>query len=74
MIGKREKFLLSLSPCLFSLSPKKRPKGVFNVAEKIKPEIIAVITAAIQEVSKCGKVVAVKVKRNENWTLANRVK
>ncbi len=44
------------------------------MAEKIKPEIIAVIMAAIQEVSKGGKVVAVKVKRNENWTLANRVK
>ena len=44
------------------------------MAEKVKPEIIAVITAAIQEITKGGKVVAVKVKRNENWTLANRVK
>lgn len=44
------------------------------MAEKVKPEIIAAITAAIQEVCKGGKVIAVKVKRNENWTLANRVK
>ena len=44
------------------------------MAEKIKPEIIAVITAAIQAISKGGKVVAVNIKRNENWTLANRVK
>ena len=40
------------------------------MAEKLKPEIIAVITAAIQEMCKGGKVVAVKIKRNENWTLA----
>ncbi len=44
------------------------------MAEKVKPEIVAVIVAAIQQVSKGGKVVAVKVKRNEIWTLANRVK
>ena len=40
------------------------------MAEKLKPEIVAVITAAVQAVAKGGKVVAVKIKRNENWTLA----
>ena len=43
------------------------------MAEKLKPEIIAAITAAIQAVSKGGKVVAVTIKRNENWTIANRI-
>ena len=44
------------------------------MAEKnIKPEIIAIITAAVQSMTN-GKVVAVKVKRNENWTTANRIK
>ncbi|MBR6012771.1 MAG: hypothetical protein IK062_03185 [Selenomonadaceae bacterium] len=42
------------------------------MAEKIKPEIIAVITAAVQAMSKGGKVVAVKIKRNENWSLASK--
>ena len=42
------------------------------MAEKIKPEIIAAITAAVQ--SMCGgKVVAVKVKRNDNWALASKL-
>ena len=44
------------------------------MAEKVKPEIVAAIIAAIQQISKDGRVVAVKVKRNEIWTLANRVK
>ena len=43
------------------------------MAEKIKPEIVAAITAAIQAISKGGKVVAVTIKRNENWTIANRI-
>ena len=43
-----------------------------TVTEKIKPEIIAVITAAVQAMSKDGKVVAVKIKRNVNWTLASK--
>lgn len=42
------------------------------MADNLKPEIVAVITAAIQEVCKGGKVVAVKIKRNENWTLASK--
>lgn len=40
------------------------------MAEKVKPEIVAAITAAVQAVTKNGKVVAVQIKRNENWTLA----
>ena len=43
------------------------------MAEKIKPEIIAAITAAIQSICGGGKVVAVKVKRNDNWTLASKL-
>ena len=42
------------------------------MADKIKPEIIAAITAAVQSV--CGgKVVAVKIKRNDNWAFANKL-
>ena len=41
--------------------------------QKIKPEIIAIITAAVQSMTD-GKVVAVKVKKSENWTMANRIK
>ena len=41
--------------------------------QKIKPEIIAIITAAVQSMTG-GKVVAVKVKRNPNWTMSNRIK
>ena len=42
------------------------------MAQKIKPEIIAAITAAVQ--SMCGgKVVAVKIKRNEVWALASKI-
>ena len=43
------------------------------MAEKIKPEIIAAITAAVQAMCGGGKVVAVKVKRNENWALASKI-
>ena len=39
--------------------------------KKVSPEVVAAITAAIQQVSG-GKVVAVKIKRNENWTLASK--
>ncbi len=42
------------------------------MAEKIKPEVIAVITAAVQSMTKDGKVIAVKIKRNENWALASK--
>jgi hypothetical protein len=43
------------------------------VAEKIKPEIIAAITAAVQAMCGGGKVVAVKIKRNETWALASKI-
>ena len=43
------------------------------MAEKIKPEIIAAIAAAVQAVCGGGKVVAVKIKRNDNWALANKL-
>lgn len=43
------------------------------MADKVNPEIVAVITAAIQQISKGGKVVAVKIKRNDNWALASRL-
>ena len=43
------------------------------MADKIKPEIIAAITAAVQAMCGGGKVVAVKVKRNENWALASKI-
>ena len=42
------------------------------MADKIKPEIVAVITAAIQSLG-VGKVVAVKIKRNDNWSLASKI-
>lgn len=42
------------------------------MAEKIKPEIIAAITAAVQAMSG-GKVVSVQIKRNDNWALASRL-
>ena len=43
------------------------------MADKIKPEIVAAITAAIQAMGG-GKVVAITIKRNEIWTLANKLK
>ena len=42
------------------------------MADKVKPEVVAVITAAVQTMCKGGKVVAVKIKRNENWALASK--
>ncbi|MBR2179309.1 MAG: hypothetical protein IJ862_02795 [Selenomonadaceae bacterium] len=39
----------------------------------IKPEIIAIITAAVQSMTG-GKVVAVKVKNSPNWTISNKIK
>ena len=44
------------------------------MAEKVKPEIIAAITAAVQAMCGGGKVVSVKVKRNEVWSLASKIK
>lgn len=44
------------------------------MANKIKPEIVAAIAAAIQQVTKDGKVVAVKIKNNQNWALASRMR
>ncbi|MBR4641094.1 MAG: hypothetical protein IKO74_00020 [Selenomonadaceae bacterium] len=43
------------------------------MAEKVKPEIIAAITAAIQSMFGGGKVVSVKIKRNDNWALASKI-
>lgn len=43
------------------------------MSEQIKPEIIAIITAAVQSMCS-GKVVAVKVKSNPVWTLSNKIK
>lgn len=43
------------------------------MAEKIKPEIIAAITAAVQAMCGGGKVVAVKIKRNYTWALASKI-
>lgn len=43
------------------------------MAEKIKPEIIAAITAAVQSMCGGGKVVAVKIKRNDNWAFASKL-
>ena len=43
------------------------------MATQIKPEIIAAITAAIQQVTgKSFTVKAVEIKRNENWALASK--
>ncbi|MBR1397140.1 MAG: hypothetical protein IJ563_06370 [Selenomonadaceae bacterium] len=43
--------------------------------KKVSPEIIAIITAAVQSMTGgSGKVVAVKVKQNPIWTLTNRIK
>ena len=44
------------------------------MADKIKTEIIAAITAAVQAMSGGGKVVAIKIKRNEVWALASKLK
>lgn len=44
------------------------------MADKIKPEIIAAITAAVQAMSGGGKVVAITIKRNELWALASKLK
>ena len=41
--------------------------------QKINPEIIAIITAAVQSMTG-GKVVAVKVKNSPNWTISNKIK
>ena len=43
------------------------------MAEKIKPEIIAAITAAVQTLCGGAKVLAVKIKRNDNWALASKI-
>ena len=43
--------------------------------EKIKPEIIAAITAAIhQATGKSFTIKAVEIKRNENWALASKMR
>ena len=43
------------------------------MANQIKPEIIAAITAAIQQITgKSVTVKAVEIKRNEHWALASK--
>lgn len=43
--------------------------------EKLKPEIIAAITVAIQQVTgKSVTIKAVEIKRNENWALASKMR
>ncbi len=44
------------------------------MTEKVKPEIIAAITAAVQSMCGGGKVVSVKIKRSETWALASKIK
>ncbi len=45
------------------------------MAEKITPEIIAAITAAIQQITgKAFTIKAVEIKRNENWALASKMR
>lgn len=39
-------------------------------AENVSPEVVAVITAAVQQMA--GGVVAVSIKRADNWTLSAR--
>jgi len=39
--------------------------------ENVKPEVVAAITAAVQQMMG-SQVVAVKIKRNDIWTLAGR--
>ncbi len=44
------------------------------MAEKVKPEIIAAIAAAIQQVTGKSVIVkAVEIKRNDNWALASKL-
>ena len=43
------------------------------MADKVKPEIVAAITAAVQAICGGGKVVSVKIKRNDNWALAGKI-
>ena len=40
-------------------------------AENVSPEIVAVISAAVQQMAGNG-VVAVSIKRADNWTLSGR--
>ena len=39
-------------------------------AENVSPEVVAAITAALQQMT--NSVVAVKIKRSDNWTLSGR--
>ncbi len=44
------------------------------MATQIKPEIIAAITAAIQQIiGKSFAVKAVEIKRNDNWAMASKL-
>ncbi len=44
------------------------------MATQIKPEIIAAITAAIQQImDKPFQVKAVVIKRNDNWAMASKL-
>lgn len=39
-------------------------------AENVSPEVVAVITAAVQQMT--SGVIAVSIKRSDNWTLSGR--
>ena len=39
-------------------------------AENVSPEVVAAITAALQQMT--NGVVAVQIKRSDNWTLSGR--
>ncbi|BEU88630.1 hypothetical protein TAMA11512_20940 [Selenomonas sp. TAMA-11512] len=41
------------------------------MSKEVKPEVVAAITAAVQSVTG-SKVIAVRIKRSEAWTMANR--
>jgi len=49
----------------------KRAGGITMATNAVAPEIVAAITAAVQTAAG-GKVVAVRIKPAEVWTLANR--
>lgn len=41
------------------------------MSKDVKPEVVAAITAAVQSMAG-SQVIAVRIKRSEGWTMANR--